>query len=147
MAYLTDDDYNILITSTVLDEITDGVLQNRLDAEKVAEEEIYSYLSSKYVVANEFGKSGDSRNHKIIQIYIDIVLYIIYSRKNPRNIPELRAIRYDGSLESGDPPITSAIGWMMAVKDDKIKTNLDRLPNDVGNTIKYIGNIPIDTTI
>jgi hypothetical protein len=38
---------------------------------------------------------GDTRNPLIVRMLIDMVLYHIASRINPRNIPELRVNRYD----------------------------------------------------
>jgi hypothetical protein len=38
---------------------------------------------------------GDTRNPLIVRMLIDIILFHLVSRINPRNIPELRVTRYD----------------------------------------------------
>lgn len=42
---------------------------------------------------------GDDRNHVIVMYLADITLYHLHSAINPRNIPELRGIRYDAARE------------------------------------------------
>ena len=146
MAYLVAADYNSLITTTNLDQIIESDVQNRLDAELIAEEEIFSYIGSKYNLTTEFAKTGTARNRKLVQVYIDISLYHLHARINPRNIPELRNIRYDGNGVSPPPP-SSATGWLMGLNSDDLTTNLVRIADDVGNSIKFVGEVPIDTEI
>ena len=42
--------------------------------------------------------AGDTRSGKIVQIMIDLVLYELHSRIAPRNIPELRVMRYKDAI-------------------------------------------------
>ena len=42
-----------------------------------------------------FWTEGDNRNALLVMIYVDIVLYHLHSRINPRNIPQLRLDRCD----------------------------------------------------
>lgn len=43
----------------------------------------------------DYWVQGDNRNALLVMIYVDIVLYHLHSRINPRNIPQLRLDRYD----------------------------------------------------
>src|ERR1035437_7108150 len=63
---------------------------------------------------------GDNRNQQIVMYMIDIVLYHMHSRINPRNVPQLRMVRYDGM---GPHQGGGAIGWLKGVASGK--TNLD----------------------
>ena len=41
----------------------------------------------------------DPRNHHIVRILVDIVIFDLYSRISPGDIPELRGIRYDEAIK------------------------------------------------
>lgn len=67
---------------------------------------------------------GDNRNQQIVMYLIDITLYHLHSRINPRNVPELRMIRYDGN----DPKQSGgAIGWLKRVSDGQINADLPEI--------------------
>jgi hypothetical protein len=67
--------------------------------------------------ANEYTQ-GDPRNALIKRYAVDIVLYELHSRINPRNIPEFRIQRRD-----------DAISWLKAVQDPRNNINADFLPS------------------
>lgn len=77
---------------------------------------------------------GDNRNQLIVMYLIDITLYHLHARINPRNTPELRAIRYDGNnaLQTG-----GAIGWLKKVADGMITADLPQIYALQGNRIRY----------
>lgn len=69
---------------------------------------------------------GDNRDQKLLQICIDIALYHLHCRIAPRNIPELRVVRYMG--EANDRinqkqriiyPVYSALGWLQNVRNSE----------------------------
>lgn len=64
---------------------------------------------------------ADNRNQKLKDVVVDIVLFNIHSRIQPRNIPELRRIRYDGddAKQTG-----GAIGWLKMVQRGTIQPDL-----------------------
>jgi hypothetical protein len=76
-------------------------------------------------------KIGDTRNALIKRQVIDIVLYELHSRINPRNIPEFRIQRRD-----------DAIGWLKLVQNPRNNVDADFLPVKVfepktGNDISW----------
>ncbi len=81
---------------------------------------------------------GDNRNPQIKMYLIDIILYHLHSRLNPRNIPELRNIRYDGnsSLQTG-----GAIGWLKNVEKGKVNLNVPEIEPKQGGSIRF-GSYP-----
>lgn len=127
MAFLDKADYEKQIKDEILDEVTDGTDATIDDAELAAQAEMESYLASRYDVANIFNKSGNARNPLILMYMIDISLYHLHARVNPRNIPDIRRERYEraikwlemvaagelspgGSSDASMPPRTDADG-------------------------------------
>jgi len=73
------------------------------------------------IVASNYWASGDNRNQLMVQLMIDITLYHILSRIQPRNIPDHRKERYDGN----DPrQIGGAIGFLKNIRDGKGQMDL-----------------------
>lgn len=75
----------------------------------------------------DYWKPGDTRHQQILMYMIDITLYHLHARINPRNVPELRMQRRD-----------EAIKWLKAVSDGKLQPNLpiyDTTDDEDANTI------------
>lgn len=64
---------------------------------------------------------GDNRSQLIIQTVIDIALFNLFSAISPRNIPELRLIRYDGNDKNANG---GAIGWLKKIASGTISAEL-----------------------
>jgi hypothetical protein len=76
-------------------------------------------------------QKGDNRSAQMETLMADIALYHIHSRIAPRNVPELREIRYKRALE-----------WLMdAAKGNVTPINLDLNQPEVGNRITFGGNV------
>lgn len=77
--------------------------------------------TSQTLTNTEYFKERDERNSKLVDVTIDVLLYHIHSRISPRNIPDLRRLRYDGD----DPAQRGgAIGWLKSVQKGTITPNL-----------------------
>ncbi|GAF75756.1 unnamed protein product [marine sediment metagenome] len=75
----------------------------------------------------------DDRNQKLVQITIDVFLYHLHTRLNPRNIPTHRKIRYDGD---GDiQKSMNAIKWLTMVQKGTIAPNLTVILDDDGEQL------------
>jgi hypothetical protein len=69
----------------------------------------------------DFFSQEDDRNPKLVEVVVDILLYNIYSRINPKSVPTHRRIRYDGD----DPKQQGgAMGWLKMVQKGTIEPNL-----------------------
>lgn len=79
---------------------------------------------------------GDNRNQQIVMYLIDMTLYHLHCRINPRNVPEFRAIRYDGmnALQTG-----GAVGWLKKVASGDITAELPVIVPVQGNSIRCGG--------
>lgn len=80
---------------------------------------------------------GDNRNQQVVMYLIDCVLYHLHSRISPRNIPDLRAIRYDGNnaFQSG-----GVIGWLKKIASGDITADLPQILPKQGNSIRWGSN-------
>lgn len=96
----------------------------------------YSF-SGYYPENTTYWTKGDNRSQLIVQYLIDIVLYHLHARINPRNTPELRAIRYDGNapMQTG-----GAIGWLKRVGKGEITADLPSIIPTQGLSIRYGSN-------
>lgn len=84
----------------------------------------YEVPTNTTITNDTYWQFGDNRDQKLLQVCIDIALYHLHCRIAPRNIPELRVMRY-----MGDPndrinqkqriiyPVYSAIGWLQNVRN------------------------------
>jgi len=73
----------------------------------------------------------DSRNPKLVEVTVDIVLYNIHSRINPKSVPDQRRIRYDGD----DPTQKGgAIGWLKMVQQGTVTPDLPVITDGDGET-------------
>ena len=77
---------------------------------------------------------GDNRNQQIVLFLIDVTLYHLHSRINPRNIPDLRKERYNGNspTDSG-----GAIGWLKSVSKGNVNADLPVFTPEQGMSIRY----------
>jgi len=85
---------------------------------------------------------GDNRNALIVQYLLDITLYHLHSRINPRNIPDLRKERYNGNdpMDRG-----GAIGYLKAVASGDVNCDLPTIDPSQGLSIRW-GNVDGSTT-
>lgn len=89
-------------------------------SELQAQEEITGYLRNRFDVADIFSKINNDRNPRIVILMVDIVLYHIHSRIAPRNIPEIREVRYEQAIE-----------WLKAVNKGTIVPDLPMLDDPI----------------
>jgi hypothetical protein len=75
---------------------------------------------------------GDNRDPQIVQYLLDITLYHLYTAVLPRNIPQIRAIRYDGE---GNAQAMSAIKWLKMVAEGRVSANLPQIIPMQGSSI------------
>jgi hypothetical protein len=85
---------------------------------------------------------GDNRNQQIVLFLIDICLYHLHSRINPRNIPDLRKERYNGNdpMDRG-----GAIGWLKSVAHGNVMADLPQIIAQQGMSMRS-GNTGTNTS-
>lgn len=77
---------------------------------------------------------GDNRNQQIVLFLIDITLYHLHARINPRNIPDLRKERYNGNSPNDSG---GAIGWLKSVAHGNINADLPEYTPEQGMSMRY----------
>jgi len=105
--FLNDEDYDFKIKSEILkllDGSTPELATNKklLKAEAVARAQIRNRLAGRFDCETIFlPKIGDEdpRDQYIINIFIDITLYHLYSQTGSRDIPEHRKLNYQDAIE------------------------------------------------
>lgn len=117
MSFITEADYSVHIKADVLTAVKNtDALPN---AQLMAQAEMESFLNARFDVAEIFNKTDEERNPVILMYLIDIILYHLHSNISPRNIPELRGIRYE-----------AAINWLKMVAKGSINPDLPTKPDD-----------------
>ncbi|MCT4580828.1 MAG: DUF1320 domain-containing protein [Flavobacteriales bacterium] len=124
MIFVTNGDIEVLIRADMLQHIigTDSTLLNK--AELAAIQKIRTYLKTRYDVNAVFAASGADRNELILIYTIDIMLYDLHSRINPRKIPDLRRTRYKEAME-----------WLKQVQQGELCAELPKAVNNNGQQI------------
>jgi phage gp36-like protein len=118
MPFLNFEDYKTLIKDDVLQAVMDNDKTIVLEVELMAQSEMESYLNQRYDVANIFNKTANNRNPLILMYMIDIVLYHIHARINPKFIPDIRKDRYE-----------VAINWLNKVARGELNPDLPKIDN------------------
>lgn len=106
MAFLVKEQFNTIISITVIDKLTagdDGIINTLIET---AVDEMKSYLVSRYDLTIFTGEEGTM----LLNMYCkDIALYHLFSRSNQSQIPLIRDTRYK-----------QAIAWLNDVQAQKI---------------------------
>lgn len=126
MDFITDNDFEVQVRQEILslldgsDEKTAVALATRM-----ATDQIRQYIGGRYDCDTIFAAEGENRDHFIVMITIDILLYHLWAKRAPRKIPEYRATRYQDALD-----------WLKTVGSGEMDSALPQLPPD-----EYSGNV------
>lgn len=128
--FIEESDYEVQVRQEIMSILDPSAANSAIEmAERMAIDQIKSYLSGRYDVEAIFSATGEERNHFLLMIAIDIALYHLWSKRAPRKIPELRAQRYQ-----------DAIDWLKAVGEGTMTTDLPQLQGD-----DFFGNFKISS--
>lgn len=122
MSFITEADYSVQIKSDVLNIVKNADALPK--AQLMAQAEMESFLNTRFDVSQIFNKTAEQRNPVVLMYMIDIILYHIHSNISPRNIPELRGIRYE-----------AAITWLKMVAKGDLNPDL---PSKENNNADYL---------
>jgi len=135
MSFLTSADYGLQIRHEIKNLLTDGDDVLLVDAALAAQVEMESYLRGRYDCDAIFTASGpvaavpasgdtpaveaqpDTRNRLLVMYLVDMALYHLHSRQNPRNVPQIRQDRYD-----------QALSWLKMARKGELSVGLPPLP-------------------
>ncbi len=74
-----------------------------------AQSEAESYLNNRFDMDTTMSRVGDARSQVLVMYIVDLAIYHLSSKANPRNVSQLRQDRYD-----------TAIKWLESVNAGKI---------------------------
>ena len=128
MAFITDNDFEVQVRQEILS-LLDGTDEKTAVelATRMATDQIRQYIGGRYDCDTIFAAEGENRDHFIVMITIDILLYHLWAKRAPRKIPEYRATRYQDALD-----------WLKDVGTGEMDSALPQL-----STEDYIGQISI----
>jgi hypothetical protein len=138
MAYtfLTPEDVTTLIKDDMLGHIINSDEDILFKAEKIAVSQMRDSLRSRFDVDAIFSAEADERHHLVLMYTIDIMLYHVHSRINPRRIPALRIERYKEAKE-----------WLKQILNGDLTPELPPILNEDGdeelgkNKVRHGGGI------
>ena len=132
MAFLTKTDFKAVCDPVTLDVINQADDDNLNRAIGYAQEEVASYLRSRFDVTAAFAKEGSERNAQLVMIMCDVALYHLVAWLPKRIGFDIRETRYN-----------NAIDWLKNVQSGKASPDLPPLTNeageDIGNPVRYGG--------
>lgn len=128
MNFLVSTDFEKQIKADQLDTITGGDSTLLDEVETDAISEMTSYLRQRYNTALVFSQTGPDRFPVLVLYLVDMCLYHLHSRINPRKVPDLREKRYD-----------MAIHWLQKVSAGKLSPDLPE-PDDTSDDIRWGSN-------
>lgn len=121
--FLTEEDYKVVCDEEELDVLTRSDPAIRQKAERVAMEEVASYLRPRYDTDKAFTASGDDRNDMLVQVTANIALYYL-----AHWLPGSLAL--DGRQELYE----NAIAWLTRVSKGGAMPNLPTYTSEDGQT-------------
>lgn len=119
MAFIEDEDLTVQLRNEVKTVLQHGDLAAFDKAQNAAISEMTSYLRkiSGTNVSQVFSATGDERIAVVVMYCIDMAIYHLHSNITPRQIPQIRADRYD-----------AAIKWLEMVAAGKLLPGLPEPP-------------------
>ncbi|MBC7383019.1 MAG: DUF1320 family protein [Bacteroidia bacterium] len=129
MPYITASDYLLHIQDMQIQQVINSNEAIRDAANLLAIAEARSYLIQKYNIDAELAKTGTDRDAQMLSTIIDISIYHLHTRIAPRNIPELRQVKYD-----------NAIAWLKMCAYGEITPALTKIDPTQGMRTRFGGN-------
>lgn len=100
-------------------------------------------IAGELVTDNTFWTAGDNRNQLIVLHLINITLYWLHHRINPRNVPEHRRIAYDGNGDIKNAG--SALNWLKMCASGDVNADLPEIQPLTGMSVRYGSSNNSDT--
>lgn len=97
--FLSEDDYRVVCDEVELDVLTQSDEAIRQKSERVAMEEVASYIRPRYDVAAAFAAQGDERNMMLVQVVANIALYYLAHWLPEGMSLERRQVSYEKAIE------------------------------------------------
>ena len=121
--FLQDSDYRVVCDADELDVLMQGDPEIRRRAERVAMEEVASYLRARYDTDKAFAAEGDDRNAMLVQVTVNIALYYL-AHWLPQSL----------ALEGRQDLYDNAIDWLGRISKGTAMADLPTYTGENGET-------------
>lgn len=122
-AFLTIKDVLTRIRDEHRNDLTDNTESIELTCESQAIAKVKSYLHGRFDVDAMYAQTGDNRNPLLVLHTINVFVYLLYRRINPRKMPDEVKDDHSESLE-----------WLSMVASGKVNPAFTTLPEDTLST-------------
>lgn len=126
--FLTIDDYKPVCSPRELDVLQQSDTETRQRAERVALEEVASYLRTRYDMEKAYAASGDRRNPHLTQICVNVTLFYLVQWLPQKMASGNRTTLYEYAIE-----------WLKSVQKGAATANLPEYVNDTGDVENPVG--------
>lgn len=119
--FLETDDFKETIKDSILEAVLDDEPDALEEADKNAKELVASYLNGIYDTDSIFSETEADRHPTIVSLVLDIAMYRLHKRINPRQIPDIRRIGYEDAmslLKAIQKRESQPVGLPLAIDDD-----------------------------
>ncbi len=97
--FLSEDDYRVVCDEVELDVLIQSEEAIRQKAERVAMEEVASYIRARYDIETAFAARGEDRNSMLVQVVANIALYYLAHWLPGGMSLDRRQVLYDQAIE------------------------------------------------
>ena len=116
MIFIEVEELKVRKVQSLIDSISDDTNSFVDSLERMAIEEVSSYLTNLYDTEFTFNRTGTQRNYLIVRTVLDFMIYFLYERVNSNEMPESIKDRYKENKE-----------YLTKVSEGKIVLNLPKL--------------------
>jgi phage gp36-like protein len=125
--FIQESDYEVQVRQEIKTLLTNDNGNTLAIAERMAQDQIRAYIGGRFDMDAVFSSMGEKRDFFIVMLVIDLTLYHLWSKRSPRNTPEVRKVRYEDALQ-----------WLTDVSTGKTPTMLPPLEPSEDNTVSEI---------
>lgn len=137
MVFLTTEDFNVKLSSDILNQITQTDTTVLDDSEKQAIGIIEDNFTPNFDIESELSKTGTDRHDNLIRWMLNLTLYFVYERVPDDQVPERVVKNYDDTQKELD---LIARGK----KNTTLARRVDEETNETSTTFRYGGNTKKD---
>lgn len=126
--FLSEEDYRVVCDEVELDVLTQSEGSIRRKAERVAMEEVSSYIRPRYDTDAAFAAQGEDRNSMLVQVVANIALYYLAHWLPGGMSLDRRQILYEQAIE-----------WLTRISKGSAMPDLPTYTNEDGGNTTGIG--------
>lgn len=126
--FLTIDDYKPVCSARELDVLQQSDTDTRQRAERVALEEVASYLRTRYDMQKAYAAADDDRNPHLVQICVNVTLFYLVQWLPQKMASGNRTTLYEYAIE-----------WLKSVQKGAATADLPQYTNEDGKAENPVG--------